>query len=103
MLKSTELVAVIALMLFPTLCAAQSNPEGDDHHGPSPESIAACKDKTEGDTCEFDGPHGHVAGTCHKSRSGDLTCRHPHHHHDGGAASNVDGLDDGAPIPGGAS
>jgi hypothetical protein len=96
MLKSTELAAVVALMLVPALCAAQSNPEGDDHHGPSPESIAACKDKTEGDACEFDGAHGHVAGTCRKGRSGDLACRHPHHHHDGGAASVVDEFDDGA-------
>jgi hypothetical protein len=25
-----------------------------------------------------------VSGTCHKARTGDLACFHPHHHHDGG-------------------
>jgi hypothetical protein len=85
MLKSMRLAVAVGLMLAPTLAAAQSSPNDDEHHGPRPEAIAACKDKSEGDTCEFDAPRGHVAGTCHKARSGDLACFHPHHHHDGGA------------------
>jgi hypothetical protein len=97
MLKPMELAVSIAFMLVPALCAAQSSPEGDEHHGPSPEAIAACKDKAEGDACEFDGARGHVAGTCRKGRSGDLACWHPHHHHDGGAPTQVDDFDDGAP------
>jgi hypothetical protein len=96
MFKPTELAFSFVLTLIPALCAAQSNPPGDEHHGPSPEAIAACKDKTEGDACEFEGTHGHVAGNCHKSRSGDLACWHPHHHHDGGPPSQFDG-EDGAP------
>jgi hypothetical protein len=85
MLKSMRLAVAVGLMLAPTLAVAQSSPNDDEHHGPRPEAIAACKDKSEGDTCEFDAPRGHVAGTCHKARSGDLACFHPHHHHDGGA------------------
>jgi hypothetical protein len=83
MLKPLKIAALAVAMLIPALCAAQSTPSDDEHHGPSPESIAACKDKSEGDACEFDGTHGHVAGMCHKGRSGDLACHHPHHHHDG--------------------
>jgi hypothetical protein len=85
MFKPMYIAAAVAWLLVPTLGAAQSNPTGDEHHGPSPESIAACKDKSEGDVCEFDGAHGHVSGSCRKGRSGDLSCWHPHHHHDGGA------------------
>jgi|SRR5580692_1212469 hypothetical protein len=97
MFKTTHVAGAIALLLFPALSAAQSNPNGDEHRGPSPESIAACKDKAEGDACEFDGPHGHVAGTCRKSRDGDLACRHPHHHQDGGPpTSSVADVEDGA-------
>ena len=65
--------------------ALGDKPADDRGHGPHPEAIAACKDKSEGDACEFDAPHGHVAGTCHKDHAGDLACFHPHMHHDGGA------------------
>jgi hypothetical protein len=84
MLKLTRLVAVATLMAVPAVGAAQSSPADDDHRGPSPEAIAACKDKSEGDACEFDGARGHVSGNCRKARSGDFACMHPHHHHDGG-------------------
>jgi len=85
MLKLARLMVVIALMSVPILSAAQSSPSDDEHHrAPRPEAIAACKDKSEGDACEFDAPHGHVAGTCRKVRTGDLACDHPHHHHDDG-------------------
>ena len=80
-MKTIALAA--ALMAVPALGAAQSNPNEDEHpHAPHPEAVAACKDKGEGDACEFDGAHGHVAGTCRKVRTGDLACVHPHHHHD---------------------
>ncbi|MGO9834313.1 MAG: hypothetical protein ACLP1X_08865 [Polyangiaceae bacterium] len=85
MLKSMRLAVAVGLMIVPALAVAQSNPSDDEHHGPRPEAIAACKDKSEGDGCEFDAPRGHVAGTCHKARTGDLACFHPHHHHDGGS------------------
>jgi hypothetical protein len=84
MSKFLRLAVTVALTMVPALAIAQSSPEGDEHHGPRPEAIAACKDKSEGDTCEFDAPRGHVAGTCHKARTGDLACFHPHQHHDGG-------------------
>jgi hypothetical protein len=84
MLKLTRLAMVAAAMIVPALGAAQSSPSDDEHHGSRPEAIVACKDKTEGDACEFDASLGHVAGTCRKVRTGDLACVHPHHHHDGG-------------------
>ena len=88
MMKSIRFAVAIGSLIVPALCAAQSSPAQEEHHhGPSPESIAACKDKTEGSACEYDAARGHEAGTCHKDRSGDLACFHPHHHHDqdGGA------------------
>jgi hypothetical protein len=83
-LKFRRLAVTIGLMVVPVLAVAQNIPKDDEHHGPSPESIAACKDKSEGGACEFDGRHGHVSGTCHKTRAGDLACFHPRQHHDGG-------------------
>ena len=84
MSKVMFLPVAVALMMVAALGAAQSSPSDDEPHGPRPEAIAACKDKSEGDACEFDGPRGHVAGSCRKARTGDLACMHPHHHHDGG-------------------
>lgn len=84
MLKLMPFAVAVALMIIPTLGAAQSSPADEEHHGPGPESLAACKDKKDGDACEFDTPRGHIAGTCHKARTGDLACMHPHQHHDGG-------------------
>ncbi len=84
MSKWIRLAAAVGLMVVPALSFAQSAPSDDEHHGPGPEAIAACKAKSEGDACEFDAPRGHVSGTCHKDRAGDLACHHPHHH-DGGA------------------
>ena len=83
MLKWMPLAVVVGLMVVPAPGAAQSSPGGDEHHGPRPEAIAACKDKSEGDACDFEAPHGHVSGTCHKVQAGDLACFHPHHHHAG--------------------
>ncbi|MGA3122567.1 MAG: hypothetical protein ABSF69_17520 [Polyangiaceae bacterium] len=90
MSKLTRFAAIVGLMTVPVLSAAQSNPTDDEHHGAWPEAIAACKDKAEGDACEFDAPRGHLSGSCRKVRSGDLACVHPHHHHD------HDGHDGGA-------
>ncbi|MGO9836642.1 MAG: hypothetical protein ACLP1X_20800 [Polyangiaceae bacterium] len=84
MVKSMRVAVTVGLMIVPALALAQSDPKDEEHHGPRPEAVAACKDKSEGDACEFDAPRGHVSGTCHKARSGDLACFHPHHHHDGG-------------------
>ncbi len=91
MKKWMRLAMTIGVLSVPTLLVAQSGlADGDEHHhGPSPEAIAACKAKSEGDACEYDGAHGHEAGMCRKVRTGDLACVHPHHHpeQDGGRGS----------------
>jgi len=83
---SKWLRAAVALTVLsaPAIGSAQSNPDGGKPHAPSPEAVAACKDKSEGDTCDFDAPHGHVDGVCRKVHTGDLACVHPHHHPDAG-------------------
>jgi hypothetical protein len=82
----------LVVLSIPVVAAAQSTPQGgvtpadqvtptDDQgrpHTPSPERIAACKDKAEGATCEFEGKRGHVEGACKKIRTGDLVCKRPH-------------------------
>jgi hypothetical protein len=87
MMKLLRVSIVAALIATPTLGAAEDKPDGGEHHWPRPEAIAACKDKSEGNACEFDAPRGHVAGTCRKVPSGDLVCVHPHHHHEGSTGS----------------
>ena len=84
MMKLTSLAVAFAVALVPALGSAQSSPTDDEPHKPRPQAIAACKDKSEGDACEFEGRRGHVAGTCRKAGTGDLTCMHPHTHHYGG-------------------
>jgi hypothetical protein len=79
MRRFVRIAVGVMLLAVPTLGAAQDRPDGGEHHGPRPEALAACKDKSEGDACEFDGPRGHVAGTCHRARAGELACFHPHH------------------------
>jgi hypothetical protein len=98
MFKIAGFAAAAALVMAPALAPppatsstaalapAQGAPADEEHHGPRPESIAACKDKGEGDACEFDAPRGHVTGTCRKVRSGDIACVHPHPHHDAGTS-----------------
>jgi hypothetical protein len=84
--KVLHFAAAAALLMVPALAWAQGPPDGDEHRGPPPESIAACKDKSEGDACEFDSPRDYRAGTCHRTRAtGDLACLHPHHDHDAGS------------------
>jgi hypothetical protein len=85
MVKLIRWVAAVGLVIVPAVVAAQSSPSDDKPHTPRPEAIAACKDKSDGAACEFDAPRGHVSGTCHKVRTGDMVCVHPHHHRDGGA------------------
>ena len=86
MLKVVRLAAVIALMAVSALAAGQSGPSDDEHHGPRPEAIATCKDKSEGDACEFDGGNRHASGACRKVRRGDLARVHAHYHHNGGTS-----------------
>ncbi|MDX2455398.1 hypothetical protein [Desulfosarcina sp.] len=39
--------------------------QGRRHQGPPPEAYTACEGKSEGDTAEFESPHGDtVTGTC---------------------------------------
>ena len=84
MLKLVHIAVVVSLIAVPTLGAAQDQPDGGEHHGPRPEAIAACKNKDEGNACEFDAPRGHIVGTCLKVRTGDLACVHPRHQNGGG-------------------
>jgi hypothetical protein len=83
-----RLAVAVGVLCVPVLGAAQGSPAEDEehHHGPSPEALAACKAKSEGDACEYDSERGHKTGSCHKTRSGELACFHPHHHHEGGDA-----------------
>jgi hypothetical protein len=74
-----------AAMFLAALGATQESLADDEHHGPRPEAIAACKEKKEGDSCTFEGRHGAVAGACRKVHTGDLACVRPHHDHDGAA------------------
>ena len=83
MLKFVRLTAIVAIIVVPALGSADDAPDAGEHHGLRPEAIAACKDKNEGDACEFDAPRGHIVGTCHKTKEGDLACVHPHPHHEG--------------------
>jgi len=87
MLQWIRVGIVGAVLIVPAIGIAQSRAGDEEHHrGPSPEAIAACKDKSESAACEFEGHHGHVAGACHKARSGELACMGPHHHEpDGGS------------------
>lgn len=87
MLKWIRVGVAGAVLLVPAIGIAQSRLGEDEHHAGWAEAVAACKDKADGDACEFEGHHGKVVGACHKARSGDLVCMGPHHHHDhdGGA------------------
>jgi hypothetical protein len=82
MMNAIRASVVLALVVIPALGSADDQPDGG-HHWPRAEAIAACKDKSEGDTCSFEGHHGTVSGTCRKVPSGDLACAHPHHDHQG--------------------
>jgi hypothetical protein len=83
MLKFVRVAVVVTSIAFPSVGAADDPPDGGEHHrGPSPAAIAACKAKTEGDACSFEGHHGTVEGTCRKVHTGDLACVRPHPHHD---------------------
>ena len=44
---------------------ALAQQQGRRHQGPPPEAYTACEGKSEGDTAEFESPHGDtVTGTC---------------------------------------
>jgi hypothetical protein len=83
MLKLVPAAILVTWIAVPTLGSADDTRDGGEHHWARPEAIAACKDKSEGDTCTFEGHHGTVSGTCRKAPSGDLACFHPHHHPQG--------------------
>ena len=63
---STAIILITALVLFNTMGnAALAQDSGRRHHGPPPEAYTACEGKSEGDTAEFESPHGDtVTGTC---------------------------------------
>jgi hypothetical protein len=70
-MKSTQILIALGALVIPALAVAQQ--------APHPAAIAACRTKSEGDGCQFEGHHGTHAGTCRKVGS-DLACVHPHHH-----------------------
>ncbi len=88
MLKLVRAAAIVTIIAVPTLGSADDSPDGGEHHWLRPEAIAACKDKSEGDACSFEGHHGQVEGTCRKVKTGDLACVHPHHEHHDQSAPN---------------
>jgi hypothetical protein len=73
-MKLVQLLLAATVLAVPALALADRD---DPHPPPVPEAVAACKDKVDGDACEFDGPHGHRAGSCRVATTGDLFCRHP--------------------------
>jgi hypothetical protein len=83
MLKLIRAAVTVTIIAIPALGSADDAPDGGEHHWLRPEAIAACKDKSEGDACSFEGHKGTVSGACHKVKSGDLACVHPHPHHEG--------------------
>lgn len=57
---------------------AYARGSGRGHHGPPPEAYTACEGKSEGDTAEFESPHGDtVTGTCEQDRDGDRLVLRP--------------------------
>jgi hypothetical protein len=45
-------------------------------HGPPPEALDACKNKKDGDVCQFNSPHGDVvSGTCWAPQGKPLACK----------------------------
>jgi hypothetical protein len=83
MSKLMRAAVIVVLITVPTLGSADEVPDGGEHHWPRPEAVAACKDKSVGDACTFEGPRGTVNGTCRKVKTGDLACTHPHQQHQG--------------------
>lgn len=82
-MKQSILVAAFVLAGITTVAAAQTmnpggqmngqgmgggqgmNGQGGRPHGPPPEAIAACKDKSSGDDCSFTGRNSqNITGTC---------------------------------------
>jgi hypothetical protein len=80
MKKLMHVALIASLFAVPALASADDTPDGGQQPWPHPQAIAACKDKSEGATCSFEGHHGTVTGACHKVPSGELACLHPHHH-----------------------
>lgn len=58
----TLAVSLFVLSAVPGLALAC--PPGGANQGPPPEATAACSGAAENQACEFEAPHGTVAGTC---------------------------------------
>jgi hypothetical protein len=65
---------VLALLSIPTIVWAQQQPH--PYYGAR---LAACKGKSAGDACSFQGPNGNVTATCHVNQRSDLVCGAHHH------------------------
>lgn len=67
-----------ALVLSASLASFADQPDraGEKKRGPSPEAIAACKDKSDGQSCTFGANDRTAAGSCYSpSRDLPLACK----------------------------
>lgn len=89
--KTSIIIALIGIfVLFASMGNEAFAQRGGRHQGPPPEAYTACEGKSEGDTAEFESPHGDiVTGTC--EQEGDrmvLRPDNPPPRHRGGDASD---------------
>jgi len=47
----------------------QGGMQGRPQGGPPPEALNACQSKQDGDSCQFESPHGTISGTCQTIRN----------------------------------
>lgn len=63
--RGSTLALACALCMAAPFAQAQPDSQGGRRHGPPPEAIDACIDRTENAACEFNGRRGEtVEGTC---------------------------------------
>lgn len=88
--KSITLSLLTVLIVSHTFAyEAFARGSGGRHQGPPPEAYAACEGKTEGDTAEFESPHGDkVTGIC--VEEGDRLVLRPDHPPRGGRPDKAD-------------
>jgi hypothetical protein len=78
-LMGVALLVSLSLLAPAVGRAGDGDGEGHKKHKPPPAAFAACKDKSEGATCTFEGRKGTVTGTCRPGKKGQwLVCRRPH-------------------------
>lgn len=72
----SQLVLFVLLTSTATALAGDFDMQERRRRGPPPEALDACSDKSQGDYCTFEAPHGTVEGTCWAPREDlPLACR----------------------------